>query len=124
MKLAVAVMIFFGDYLLQWRLDDRRSGFFSDPRPLSDAFSVAGLIYIMVGLMAFVTNQGSFEGIRYTFRRIFDGLFRRESKVSNSYYEYLQEKGERQAILVAPFFFIGFIFLGIGLFMVFYHGFY
>ena len=96
-------------------------GIFSDDldkvtvyRYLTDGFTLPGIIFILVGLLVLLTNQGSLTSITWALKRFFKALIPfANTKPGLSYQEY---KDTRTPITGYSFLFIsGFIYFGIGL---------
>lgn len=67
-------------------------------RILCDAFTVPGVIFIMVAALVWICKQGLFEGISYSIRWLFKSLipFGRTKKEHETYYDYVKEKSGRK----------------------------
>lgn len=86
-------------------------------RILCDAFTVPGLLLIMVGLLIWVSSKGALDGLTYALRglaRVFiPGAGLREN--IENYHDYLKRKEEKRAKGYGFLFHVGGISLAIGL---------
>lgn len=86
----------------------------------SDAFCVAGVLIGGVGLLTFISNDGFFDMLSYSFKKM-TNVFRSnpEKKLTKSYYEYKLEKREYSStfgfllIVAAVFIVVALIFVGL-----------
>lgn len=75
-----------------------------------DAFSVAGSVSILLGLLAWVVKAGVFDTIGYGFSTL------RSDRIYRDYNQYISQKNEkrsRKAGVTLPFLVTGLVFLGI-----------
>lgn len=73
-------------------------------RVLSDAFLVPGLVLILAGCMVWIVRQGTFSGMGYTVRKIWNSLHSKEYQDGHreSYAEYRERKSAKRT----PFLFL------------------
>ena len=97
-------------------------------RILCDAFTVPGLLLILIGLLVWISNQGALDGISYAVRGLFRVFvpgagFRQNLE---TYYDYLKRKEEKRVKGYGFLFLVGGISLAIALmfYFLFYSVFY
>lgn len=91
---------------------------------LSDAFSVPGIVYVCFGLLSICNQQGTFDGLGYTFKswmRVTKN-YKNDERNPKSYSEYKESvKGKRK--ISWHFIIVGLIFIAIGIvFSIVYEG--
>ena len=65
-------------------------------RILTDAFSIPGILIVMLGTLVWISNQGMFSGFTFVMGRMFRALIPLgRNKENKTYYEYVQEKREK-----------------------------
>ena len=94
-------------------------------KTLCDAFSVPGLLMILVGILIWLSGQGAFAGLGYLGRYLRRSLVPggRTKYPHETFYDYLQEKKEKRGSVSYSFLFIiGASFLAVGIvFLVLYY---
>jgi len=75
-------------------------------RLLCDAFTIPGLILIMVGFLVMIANAGNFTGLAYAAKHAVKMLLPFGSKKQERYYDYYQRKQEQGKIKGYGFIFI------------------
>ena len=104
-------------------------GFFSgldvinQMRVLADAFSVPGVLLIMIGVLVWVGSEGLFDAFGYAFhhaRAMFIPSFRAYRHVT--FYDYKMEKAGKRPHGYSFLFFTGLGFLAIGIVFTVIHG--
>lgn len=92
-------------------------------RLLCDAFTIPGVILIMVGFLVMIANAGNFTGLAYAAKHAVKMLLPFGSKKQERYYDYYQRKQEQGRIKSYGFLFItGLAFMAVA--MVFFTLFY
>ena len=85
-------------------------------RILADAFSIPGIVLIMVGFLVIVSNDGFFNGLTYSLtyaiRMLIPG---RGMKKMERYYDYVEARSKRPKARSGFLFVVGGIFLVVGL---------
>lgn len=73
-------------------------------RLLSDAFLVPGLLLALAGCLVWIAREGTFSGMGYTFRKIWNSLHSQEYREAHreSYAEYCERKSAKKT----PFLFL------------------
>lgn len=82
---------------------------------LCDATSVPGIVYVCFGLLSFCNQQGTFDGLGYTFKSWMRTTknYRNDEKSPKSYSEYKESvKGKRK--ISWHFIVVGLFFIAIG----------
>jgi hypothetical protein len=90
-------------------------------RTLADAFTIPGVLYIMVGCLVFVSTDGFFDMISYGFKKAGSMLlpFVSRFKSEETFYDYKQRKNENRIKGYSFLFFTGLAFLAVaGIFML------
>lgn len=88
-------------------------------RVLCDAFTIPGVVLVMVSLLFVISNAGGFDGIGYAVKRAAKMLIPFANKDMEKYYDY---KERRQGSKLRGFGFIwqsGLLFLAIALFFMY-----
>ncbi len=80
-------------------------------RILTDAFSIPGVILIMVGGLVFVSTDGFFDMISYSLGRLRNSLVPFSKKSNESYYDYKTRKSGQRFKGYSFLFFDGIAFL-------------
>lgn len=86
-------------------------------RVLTDGFTIPGILFMLVGLLVFLTNQGSLTGLAYGLKRFVKALIPfMNRKTPETYQEYLDSRKKITgygflAISGLIFFSVGIIFL-------------
>lgn len=93
----VCAILFWEDYFSFETLQDRL-------RVLSDAFLVPGLLLVLSGCFLWILRQGTFAGMGYTARKIWNSLHSQEYRENHkeSYAEYCERKSAKKT----PFLFL------------------
>ena len=83
--------------LIAWAmLSSRNIAFVSEPaeryRILCDAFTVPGIMLVMIGILVWIGNTGSFTGLSYVLRYLGLSLVPGGRKKQESYYDYAERK--------------------------------
>lgn len=84
---------------------------------LSDACSVPGVLFLGLGLLLFVTNEGLFNGFSYSAKRIFHGL-QGKSDFDEEFYKY-NERQKSKRISFSHLIIVGILYLVVSLFFAF-----
>lgn len=73
-------------------------------RLLSDAFLVPGALLLLAGCLLWIVREGTFAGMGYTFRKLWNSLHSREYREAHreSYAEYCERKSAKKT----PFLFL------------------
>ena len=77
-------------------------GFFLPPalleqyRILADAFTTAGVVLIMVGVLIWVSTTGSFDMISFALSKLGKALIPFSKKSDEKYYDYVMRKREKR----------------------------
>lgn len=83
---------------------------------LTDAFTVAGLLPILLGALIWASSEGTFDGLGYAFGRMGALLLPRFKPYRHlTYYDYKMEKRGKRPHGYAFLFFVGLGYLAIGL---------
>ena len=94
-------------------------------RYLCDAFSVPGLLLILVGVLSWLAGEGAFAGLGYVFRYVRRSFIPggRTRYPHETYYEYVQKrKGKKSGSWIGFLSLTGMLFLLVGLvFLVLYY---
>ena len=91
-------------------------------RVLSDAFTVPGLLCIFSGLMIWLGNEGTFDGVGYVLSYAFHALLPGPWNKRESYKEYLERKSGRKPLGYSFLLITGAVFLAVSLvFTVLFH---
>lgn len=83
---------------------------------LCDAFSVPGIVYVCFGLLSFCNQQGTFDGLGYTFKSWMRATknYRNDEGSPKSYSEYKDSvKGKRK--ISWHFIIVGLFFIAVGI---------
>ena len=81
-------------------------------RYLADAFTIPGVLFIMLGLLIILSVHGAFIGLGYVFRRMGRVLLPFIFKKDMTYGEYLDSRKEKQKSAQSiSFFIVGTVFL-------------
>ena len=92
-------------------------------RMLSDAFTIPGVILIMVGFLVMIANAGNLMGVAYTVGHAIRNLVPFANRRDERYYDYYKRKKEQGKVTGYGFIFItGAVFMAVSL--VFYALFY
>ncbi|MBQ8150524.1 MAG: DUF3899 domain-containing protein [Clostridia bacterium] len=92
-------------------------------RLLCDAFTIPGLILIMIGFLVMIANAGNFLGLGYAVKHAVKMLIPFGNKKDERYYDYYQRKQEQGKVSGYGFlFFTGLAFMAVA--MVFFALFY
>ena len=90
-------------------------------RKLSDAFTVPGLILILLALLFLVASKGAFTGLGYALRHVLRMLMPFFIKKDISYAEYLENREHRKTVsIILCFLIIGAVFLTVGIVFIFF----
>lgn len=88
-------------------------------KDISDAFTSAGILILCCGALVFISNQGMFNMISYSFKKVAFSFRKDHTKRMNKlYHEYNREQQETPASM-AHLFVVGSILLLIGTVFVF-----
>ena len=114
-KYAITYIVALGVFFLTLYL---RNFFISDLgkaeyyRVLSDAFTIPGIMFISLSILAFVSKKGAFTGLVYALRHVGRMLLPFIIKNDLSYAEYLEAREHRKGLsIVLCFFIVGITFL-------------
>lgn len=89
-------------------------------RKLSDAFTVPGLMLILLALIFFVSQQGAFTGVGYALRHVLRMIVPFFIKKDISYAEYLENREHRKILSTfLCFIIVGSVFLAVGIIFIF-----
>ena len=80
-------------------------------RLLTDAFSIPGIIFIMVGCLVFISTDGFFDMITFGLSRAKSMLIPLSKKSDETYYDYKQRKAKNRLSGYSFLFFCGLIYL-------------
>ncbi len=81
-------------------------------RYLADAFTIPGVVFILIGVLVILVSQGAFNGIGYAMRHLGRMLFPFFIRKDITYYEYLQNrKAARKTVSYLSFLIVGSVFL-------------
>ena len=96
---AAACALLFGP-----RLPRRRDDAGTDAALLSDAFLVPGALLLLAGCLLWIVREGTFAGMGYTFRKLWNSLHSQEYQAAHkeSYAEYRARKSAQKT----PFLFL------------------
>ena len=61
-------------------------------RFLADAFTIPGIVFILIGVLVILSVQGAFDGLGYVMRRLFRSIFPFIVKTDETYYDYLERR--------------------------------
>jgi len=92
-------------------------------RLLCDAFTIPGLILIMVGFLVMIANAGNFLGLGYAAKHAVKMLIPFGNKKDERYYDYYQRKQQQGKVTGYGFIFItGLVFMAVAMvfFVLFY----
>jgi hypothetical protein len=84
-------------------------------RVLTDAFSIPGVILIMVGCLVFISTDGFFDMISYALSKLGRSLVPFSKKTDESYYDYKTRKSGQRFTGYSFLFFTGLAFLAVAL---------
>lgn len=84
-------------------------------RVLTDAFSIPGIILVMVGCLVWVSTEGFFDMISYGLRWLGQSLIPFSEKNHESFYDYKMRKSENRLTGYSFLFYTGFAFLVIAI---------
>ena len=88
-------------------------------RLMTDAFSIPGIIFIMVGALVLVSTQGFFDMISFGLGRFARALVPFSKRSDETYYDYKKRKSEERFSGYSFLFVVGGVFLLVaGIFMV------
>lgn len=92
-------------------------------RVLADAFTIPGVILVMVTALIWISSEGMFDGLAYAFGRVGSRLipFFFKSWQHETYYDYKQCKSEDRPHGYSFLFFVGLAFVTIAVVFVFLH---
>ena len=64
---------------------------------LCDAFTVPGVLLFLFGVLIWISNEGTFDGISYGVKHLFRSLvpFGRTGEAQEKYYDYVQRRREK-----------------------------
>lgn len=80
-----------------WFLDFSVLSWAERYRHLSDAFTVPGLLFLMLYALIWVSTKGALDGIGYAMKNAFAALIPgARAKTPRSYYDYIQLRKERR----------------------------
>lgn len=92
---------------------------------LCDAFSIPGLLILLLAMLVWASGQGAFTGLGYLGRYLRRALIPggRTKYPHETFYDYLQEKKEKKGkTSVAFLFIVGAVFLAVGIvFLILYN---
>ncbi|MBE5802783.1 MAG: DUF3899 domain-containing protein [Clostridiales bacterium] len=92
-------------------------------RLLCDAFTIPGIILVMVGFLVMISNAGNFLGLGYAAKHAVKMLIPFGNKKDERYYDYYQRKQEQGKVKGYGFIFItglAFMMVAITFFILFY----
>lgn len=74
-------------------------------RILCDAFTIPGVVFVMVGLLAGIMGRGLLDGLAYAMRSLYRVFLPMSARKDETYYDYVQRrrearKGGRTAFLL------------------------
>ena len=90
-------------------------------RILSDAFFVAGMLTLCIGLILLAANAEGLYAAGYLWKKLGQKLSRGKKEVPD-YYDYVQEKRAKKKISLSHFFISSGIFIAIGAVLAVIHG--
>lgn len=82
-------------------------------RILCDAFAIPGMLCIFGGLLVWLGNEGTFDGIGYVLSYAFHALLPGSLNKRESYKEYLDRKRDKRTTGYGFIFVVGLVFLAI-----------
>ena len=84
---------------------------------LADAFTIPGVLLIMISALIWVSSEGFFDGLSYAFSRVGSYLipFYRKSLEHENYYDYKQRKNEKRLHGYSFLFFVGLAFFAVAI---------
>ena len=80
-------------------------------RALSDAFSIPGVVMIMVGIILLIAKDGFFDMITYSLGKFAKSLIPFSRKTDETYYDYKVRKSEERLKGFSCLFVVGALFL-------------
>lgn len=86
-------------------------------RALSDAFSIPGVLLVMVCALVWISTTGFFDGLAYSFLRVGGMLipFFKKGKEHQTYYDYKMSKKDKEVKGYSFLFFVGITFIAVSL---------
>ena len=92
-------------------------------RILADAFTIPGVLLVMVAALIWVSSEGFFDGLGYAARQfgnLFIPLFGKNRK-HQTYYDYKMEKEDKRAHGYGFLFFVGLVFVLVAIIFIILH---
>ncbi len=80
-------------------------------RVLTDAFSIPGIIFIMVGCLVFISTDGFFDMISYALGKLGRSLIPFSNKTDETFYDYKTRKSGERYTGYSFIFYTGLVFL-------------
>jgi hypothetical protein len=94
--------------------------YYFQARYLCDAFSVVGLVYLLMGSLLLLSNEGAFDSMTYGVKKTMSYLkLANKEKLAASYFDYVQAKSQNPKVNIQVFLIIGSLFLAIGIVFLF-----
>lgn len=91
-------------------------------RILGDAFTIPGLLLVFSGLLVWLSNEGSLDGITYVVSYAFNRLIPNAAHKGETYGEFLERKHGKKPAGFAFLLVTGLVFLAVSVvFLVLYH---
>ncbi len=84
-------------------------------RALTDAFSIPGVIFLMVGCLVFVSTDGFFDMLSYGLSKFARSLIPFSKKSEETFYEYKTRKSQNRFTGYSFLFFVGLLFLTVAI---------
>lgn len=113
------ILAFFFGGLLAWfyisARDFSSAELIEKYRMLCDAFTIPGLLMLMMGLLLAISNEGAFDGITYALTFAVRALipFGRNRNDNEKYYDYVERKRAKRVHGYGFLFIVGGIFMAV-----------
>ncbi len=105
--------------LVLWGNDFSAQTLVDKYRLLADAFTIPGVIFIMVGALVFVSTAGFFDMLSYALGRFAGAFIPFYRKKDETFFDYKTRKSEERFRGYSFLFYVGILFLVIaGVFMI------
>ena len=90
-------------------------------RLLADAFTIPGVLLVMVAALVWISSDGFFDGLAYAFSRVGSMFipFHRQSAKHMTYYDYKMSKKDKRPHGYGFLFYVGLVFVAIALVFVY-----
>lgn len=85
---------------------------------LCDSFTIPGVLFIMFGVLVWISTTGFFDGLSYALQHVFRSLFFRGGQTQEKYFEYKEKRRTKRVKGYSCLFYTGLAFTLVALYFL------